>query len=542
MLGRQLYHLLLAGLLLLPVSTLAEEALCAEVKIEILQEMTLERQGFEAVMRITNSLDIFPLEDVSVTINFADADGNAVTATSDTNASDAEFFIRLDSSYRVTELQEGENGAVLDGRIAQNTTSEIRWLIIPTGTAAGQKEDGELYFVGAALSYTYGGKEETVQVAPDSIVVKPQPALALDYFLTQEVFGDDAFTAEIEPPEPYVLGIRIRNNGFGAAKNVELESAQPTIVENEQGLAIDFSITGSFVENKPAQPTLLLNFGEIAPQDIVAGRWIMESSLSGEFTAFTASFTHANELGGEVTSLLQSTDAHFLQHNVTVDLPGRDSVQDFLATVQGQLYVLESEPTGLSDVFCQHCAPVSSQSGILGSFQSNGSRVLTTAAASGFVHIKLADPNVGSKVLNRVVRSDGKVLSADNVWLSKSRADDKRSFNHFINIFDSSPTAAYTLYFADSAALPQPPVIQAINDRTANEGGQVGFIVQASDPNGTTPTLTAGAMPTGATFVDQGTGTGVFRWFPKVGQAGDYKVIFTASDGSLTHQGGECSR
>lgn len=34
----------------------AEEALCAEVKIEILQELTMERQVFEALMRISNSL------------------------------------------------------------------------------------------------------------------------------------------------------------------------------------------------------------------------------------------------------------------------------------------------------------------------------------------------------------------------------------------------------------------------------------------------------------------------------------------------------
>lgn len=32
----------------------AEDALCAEVKIEILQELTMERQGFEALMQITN--------------------------------------------------------------------------------------------------------------------------------------------------------------------------------------------------------------------------------------------------------------------------------------------------------------------------------------------------------------------------------------------------------------------------------------------------------------------------------------------------------
>ena len=72
----------------------AAEELCAEVRIEILQELTMERQGFEALMRINNSLDSFELRDVSVSVNFEDADGNTVTATSDTSASDAAFFIR----------------------------------------------------------------------------------------------------------------------------------------------------------------------------------------------------------------------------------------------------------------------------------------------------------------------------------------------------------------------------------------------------------------------------------------------------------------
>nr|WP_246506424.1 calcium-binding protein [Kistimonas asteriae] len=38
---------------------------------------------------------------------------------------------------------------------------------------------------------------------------------------------------------------------------------------------------------------------------------------------------------------------------------------------------------------------------------------------------------------------------------------------------------------------------------------------------------------TGATFTDEGQGKGVFQWFPEVGQAGVYKLIFTATDGEL---------
>ncbi|MBB5322908.1 hypothetical protein [Marinobacter oulmenensis] len=74
----------------------AQESLCAVVKIEIAQELTLERQGFEANMRITNSLDTLALEGVTIDLLFEDADGNAVVASSDPNHDRAGFFTSLD--------------------------------------------------------------------------------------------------------------------------------------------------------------------------------------------------------------------------------------------------------------------------------------------------------------------------------------------------------------------------------------------------------------------------------------------------------------
>ena len=92
--------------------------------------------------------------------------------------------------------------------------------------------------MGATLRYTLGGEEHTTQVTPDYIFVKPQPLLTLDYFLPYEVYADDAFTPEIEPPEPFNLGVRVKNDGQGIAHSLQIDSAQPRIVENQQGLLI----------------------------------------------------------------------------------------------------------------------------------------------------------------------------------------------------------------------------------------------------------------------------------------------------------------
>ena len=67
----------LAMLVLFPVSSFAEDGICAQVKIEIRQEMTLERQAFDAHMRINNGLSNITLENVKIELNFLDKDKKA---------------------------------------------------------------------------------------------------------------------------------------------------------------------------------------------------------------------------------------------------------------------------------------------------------------------------------------------------------------------------------------------------------------------------------------------------------------------------------
>jgi len=46
----------------------ADDTVCASVKIEIHQELTLERQGFEARLQVHNTRESTPLEDVQVDV------------------------------------------------------------------------------------------------------------------------------------------------------------------------------------------------------------------------------------------------------------------------------------------------------------------------------------------------------------------------------------------------------------------------------------------------------------------------------------------
>lgn len=65
-----LWLLALLSLFLSP-TTRAVEAVCARVKIEIKQELTLERQAFDATMKINNGLDTTKPISISISRNLS---------------------------------------------------------------------------------------------------------------------------------------------------------------------------------------------------------------------------------------------------------------------------------------------------------------------------------------------------------------------------------------------------------------------------------------------------------------------------------------
>lgn len=525
----RLIKLCLLALFTLQISSpsIAADTLCARVKIEIKQELTLERQAFDANMKINNGLDTTSLENVNVTVNFTDDLGNSVKATSDSNDTTAKFYIRLDTMTGIDNI----TGT---GKVAPATTADIHWLIIPAPGAGGTVPSGKLYFVGATLQYTIGGDVQTLKVTPDSIYVKPLPLLTLDYFLTQDVYGDDPLTAAIEPIVPFTLGVRIKNTGGATAQNVKIDSAQPKIVDNVQGLLIKFLIIGSYVNDTTQTKSLLIPFGDIATNRAATGRWVMTSTLSGKFVDFKASFTHADTLGGTLTSILQATNPHFLIHDVKADLPGRDNVRDFLALDGDTLRVYESD--NVDTVVTNQSAAASLVVGTTSGSDVNYS--LSVPPTSGFMYVHLTDPYGGNKVPGPVVRADGKVLPTENVWLSKSQ-DSSKNWQYFINFFDANnPAGGYKLTLSNPSDSPKPPTLQFIPDKIVTEGQQVSFLVEASGQNGALPKLSVSALPTGAKFTEQSAAsnlvTNVFDWTTAVGQAGKYSLTFTATDGDLS--------
>jgi hypothetical protein len=462
----------------------AAEAVCAEVKIVIEQKLSFERQAFDAKMIINNGLDPQAVKDVNVELLFMDADRQPVSATQDPNATEQKFFYRVDSL-------DGINSIAGDGKVDAKSSAEIHWMIIPTADAAASSRT--LYYVGAKVSYTIDGQLTEVEVTPEYIIVKPLPKLALDYFLPKEVYADDPFTEEVEPPVPFTLGVRITNDGFGDSPNTVIESAQPKIVENKQNLLIGFEILGGYVADQPAGKSLLLDFGDIAAGEAKVGRWNMVTTLSGKFVEFNARFSHADELGGALTSLLERVTTHTLVHDVKADLPGRDDVRDFLAQDGDVLRLYESDGTDslVTDL---------STSGRL--VNSSGKGTIYLTPTHGYVYAKLDDPYRGSALPIRAVRSDGKVIAPENMWLSKTRNQDL-TWAYFIHIFDADSTGEYVFdWTQEPKTAISGTVYEDANENGAKEPnergiGVVDVTLKGIDDEGTNVSLVAYTNRTG---------------------------------------------
>ncbi len=77
----------------------------------------------------------------------------------------------------------------------------------------------------------------------------------------------------------------------------------------------------------------------------------------------------------------------------------------------------------------------------------------------------------------------------------------------------------------------QPPQITPIDDKVVNEGELLEFTISVSDPDLEDQiNLSALPMPDGASLTPSGNREWLFSWTPDYEQAGDYNIVFTASD------------
>lgn len=417
---------------------LAEESgICAKVRVRLSQDVALTRTAFKATLEIVNAPENVTLENVGVTLDIRDEAGNDSIAL---------FGIRTPELTGITDVNGG-------GAIPPGTTVQAVWIIIPTRDAA--PEAPTRYMVGGTLSYTQEGQQVNMPLWPAPILVKPDPLLYLDYFWVRDVYADDARTPEIEPSEPFPLGLIVRNQGKGTAYNMRITSSQPQIVENEKGLIINFQIISSQVNNQQISPSLSVNLGNIEPSNTAVARWFMTSTLAGTFSEYSARFEHMDELGDPRLSLIDEVRIHELNHCVRVDTPSDDGKPDFLANdapdddhMPDRLY--NSDGT-TADVALGDNPAIIGQLGF-----GNLEIQLNATCPAGWVYIEADDPGQELYNLVRVVRDDGREITVDdNAWTThRTTCPEGQGCMrvHRVHVFDKDSTGVYTLYYEPKAS------------------------------------------------------------------------------------------
>ncbi|MCP3866751.1 MAG: hypothetical protein GY703_01365 [Gammaproteobacteria bacterium] len=468
------------------------DGLCSYVKIEIRQELALERVAFEATLEITNNEGDASITDFSALLTFQT--GKEDFAVDGEDASDL-FFVQ-------PPVLNGIEAIDGSGVIRPGETAVVTWLIIPKISAGGEDASGLQYSVGARLAGSLYGKEiapEILVVIPDTITVKPEPQLNITYFQPRDVDGDDPFTPDVvESPIPFTLGVLVRNDGYGPAKSVRINSEQPRIVENLQEVLVIPRLLGSRVDDEPTDyASLKVDLGDIQPGGCRKGAWDMMTTLSGEFTEFRASYTHASELGGDETSLIKSLEAHFISHEVLNDQPGRDQLLDFLAdTIHDENR--EIIPDTLFESDC-NTLPVNRLLDVeVLSYdpQTLTAQVRAAADFENWVIIRLDDPGQAKLKIESIVRSDGKVLNPNNYWTHvRYRKPDNAKLT-WLNIFDFVALGEYTyevVYDPPGSDIEAPETVLRFNNAVQEKDGkfyilpetQMFFTVEDESPVGT---------------------------------------------------------
>nr|MCR4737768.1 choice-of-anchor J domain-containing protein [Bacteroidales bacterium] len=298
------------------VAGMSSSSVCASVTVQFSQKMTMTREAFEGTLTINNGHESQPMQDIDV--NFVIKDENGVDCT---NLFQINFL-----SYN---NMSGTNGSAA---LAAQNAGSIVVQFIPTKQAA--PEISKVYSFGGSFSFIdpFTGEFMTYNLYPVDIMVHPSPDLYVNYFMQRDILGDDPLTEDrIEPIVPAELGVIIHNRGAGTAKNVLLETAEPKIIDNEKGLAVDFAMYGAAFNGNERQLGLKeIPFGNIEPGRTGVGEWWFTSTLLGHFVSYDAHVIHNNSFGNPDLSLVSSLAIHPLIHTVYAYGNLDDGINDFL--------------------------------------------------------------------------------------------------------------------------------------------------------------------------------------------------------------------
>ena len=138
---------------------------------------------------------------------------------------------------------------------------------------------------------------------------------------------------------------------------------------------------------------------------------------------------------------------------------------------------------------------------------------------------------------------------SDSIVYSATDVPDGADFDESTHVFtwtpgyDDSGTYDVTFIVSDGdlsdsetitisvGSVNRPPELASIGDKTATEGLEISFSINATDPDENDLTYSTSVLPDGADFDEF---THVFTWTPDYDQSGSYSIAFMVSDGILS--------
>ena len=417
-----------------------QSSVCAIVTVQFNQKMTMTREAFNGTLQIFNGHESIPMHDIFVDFRIEDQQGNDCTNL---------FQINTLSLDQIT----GISG---DGSLAAQTNGTALVQFIPTKNAAPTQP--VVYSFGGSFSFIdpFTGEGLTYPLYPVEITVNPSPDLYVDYFMQRDILGDDALTEDVvEPSIPAELGVIINNKGAGMAKNVKLETAEPQIIDNEKGLAIDFAMYGASFNGSPRQLGLMeIPFGNIESGQTAVGEWLFTSSLLGHFVSYEAHVIHNSSYGNQDLSLVSHLDIHELIHPIYAYGNLDDGINDFLVNdnpdaydTPDSIYFSHGGKTSVGVVDGISFDHLVSPSDTIVTLTVEPSRV-------GWNYGVTDDPGMNQyNIVSCIRNNDNQVIPLNNVWLTFVTIPDGgdpvyENKLHFVDTIPVQQTTTYTLVFA----------------------------------------------------------------------------------------------
>ena len=424
----------------------AMAGVCAKVSLKLSQKYTMTREAFEGTLTLYNGHDANAMTNVWLELEITNEAGDNCN----------ELFEISAKSGGTLEANGSNVVNVNDVASKSEGTAVVQF--VPAIAAA--PETPVAYKFGGKVHYRdpFTGEEAAITLLPVTLEVNPMPQLYLDYFVQRDVYADNPFTKDIvEASMPAELAVLIRNEGYGDAKNVKIESVQPEIVENEKGLMIDFRLSDYSLDAAALNGATAglglndVNLGTIGARTSSVAQWWLTSTLQGHFSGMRASVTHLNSQGIVDTSLIRDVAVHPLIRSVDVgdELPAFLTADGSRYGNPDRLYRADGEVLDVrSDTTASTAASV------------RGAQCEVTITASvpgsGPFYAKVALPGAEEYEIIGLERNGGTEIPTRNAWITDRTfvdgADPK--VETFLHLFDSASSAGEKSYTVTLKAKP----------------------------------------------------------------------------------------